>query len=310
MSKIKEAIEILKSLGLPRAQQNDRSALTLLALININDIDSWSSATQRDIRIHDILTFIKSAYKREYAENTRETIRRQTLHQFVQAGVAEINRDDPSRPTNSPGTVYAITEETLKAIRGFGTKTWEHDLKEFIGKKGKLVDKYAKKRSLKKVGVTLPNGSSILLSSGKHNELQASVMKELRPRFFADTDLIYIGDTAHKLLYSDKKLVQKLKIPIDQHKKMPDLVFYDSSKNVLFLIEVVTSHGPITPKRQMELEEVLSECPARRIYISAFPDFRQLKKHIDSIAWETEIWVADRPDHMIHFNGPKFLAIQ
>lgn len=309
MSKIDEGKEILRSLGLPKAQQNERSALTLLGLLDLQKPDSWSNARQRLIKIHDILEFMKSAYGRIYAENTRETIRRQTLHQFVQAGIADINPDDQSRPTNSPATVYSITGEALEVIRAFGTKEWKIKLEQFTKEKGRLVDKYEKRRAERRISVTLPKGISLVLSPGDHNELQAEIIRALQPKFFPSSKLIYLGDTARKLLFREEEELQRLNIPITKHDKLPDVVFYDESKNLLFLIEAATSHGPITPKRQIELEEALLNCKARRIYISAFPNFHILKKHIDTIAWETEIWLADRPDHMIHFNGPKFLKI-
>ena len=78
---------------------------------------------------------------------------------------------------------------------------------------------------------------------------------------------------------------------------------------LLPLIEAVTAHGPLSPKRQIELEETLKDCKAKRVYISAFPDFYEFKRHIDNIAWETEVWTENNPDHMIHFNGPKFFTV-
>jgi len=117
MSKIEEAIAILKSLGLPKAQQNERSALTLLALVDLKEETPWSESRKRAIRIHDILIFVQEYYGKKYAENTRETIRRQTLHQFEQAGITVRNPDDPFRPTNSPKTVYAGTDEAFVKVQ-------------------------------------------------------------------------------------------------------------------------------------------------------------------------------------------------
>lgn len=295
MTKVHEGIEILKALGLPKGQQNERSALTLLALLNITSNDSWSDAKQRFIRIHEILSFIKDSYGRTYAENTRETIRRQTLHQFVQAGVADINPDASDRPTNSPATVYTITGEALEAIKKFQTKEWDNELSQFIKQKGKLIEKYEKRRSDVIISVKLTKNNTLHLSPGNHNLLEQQIIEALQPRFFPTAKLVYLGDTARKLLFLDEKEAKALNIPITQHDKLPDVVFYDETKNFLFLIESVTSHGPISPKRYIELEEILSNCRAKRIYISAFPSFSLLKKHIDNIAWETEIWLADRP---------------
>ncbi|MBU0951786.1 MAG: restriction endonuclease [Elusimicrobia bacterium] len=309
MGKIEQGIEILKGLGLPRQQQNERCSLTLLSLLDLKKNNSWEKSQKRIIGIHDILIFIKKNYNKKYAENTRETIRRQTLHQFEQAGIVSKNSDDPSRSTNSPATVYEITEETLNVIKKYGTSKWEDTLKSFISKKGKLIDKYEKIRKDKFLTLKIDGSDSIELSPGKHNELQIKVVKELKPRFFPKAELLYFGDTAKKTLVNKKDDLNKLGIPITKHDKLPDFVFYNKVKQQIILIEVVTSHGPISPKRQIELENTLKNCKASRIYISVFADFHEFKRHIDNIAWETEVWIAANPDHMIHFNGDKFFSV-
>lgn len=308
MSKIEEAIAILKALGLPKAQQNERSALTLLALADLKNDALWSESKKRSIRIHDILIFIQEYYGKQYAENTRETIRRQTLHQFEQAGIVNRNPDDPFRPTNSPNTVYTISDDALEVIRKYGTLDWESAIQEFVKNKGKLIEKYEKRKNKYLIPVDLPDGTSVNFSPGKHNELQAKIIKEFRRRFCPNTKVLYVGDAARKMLYINEKLLKELKIPITKHDKLPDVVLYDKNKHHIFLIEAVTAHGPLSPKRQIELEEVLKSCKAVRIYVSAFPDFREFKRHIDNVAWETEVWIENNPDHMIHFNGPKFFT--
>ena len=308
-TKIQQGIAILTMLGMPRAQQNERSALTLLAVLNLGKGKRWAEAEQRMIRVHDILTFIKKEYRRTYAENTRETIRRQTLHQFEQAGIVDRNPDDPHRPTNSPNNVYMATPATVEAIKEFETSRWQTASAEFARKKGRLIERYAKRRREHLITMNVPGGASISFSPGKHNELQVKVVKEFRPRFCPDSKVLYVGDTARKMLFVKKETLRRLSIPITEHDKLPDVVLYNNEKkHQLILIEAVTAHGPMSPKRQVELEKTLKDCGARRVYVSAFPDLRELKRHIDSIAWETEVWIADHPDHMIHFNGPKFLT--
>jgi len=110
-------------------------------------------------------------------------------------------------------------------------------------------------------------------------------------------------------LLKNMKKSKELSIPFTDHDKLPDVVFYERGKNILFLIEVVTSHGPVSPKRQMELEEFLQNCQAKKVYFSVFQGFKEFKQYISDIAWETEVWIADKPDHLIHFNGPKFIYI-
>jgi len=309
MGKIDEALSILKALGLPKAQQNERSALTLLALLDLRKNSPWPKAKSRLIRIHDILKFIQESYGKRYAENTRETIRRQTLHQFEQAALAVRNPDDPSRPTNSPNNVYTVADEALEVIRKYKTREWIRALEEFLELKGRLIDLYDKRKKALYSSVKLPNGTSIHFTPGKHNRLQIKVLELFRAQFCPRSKVVYVGDAARKLLHKDEAMLGKLNIPITEHDKLPDVVLYDESKNLLFLIEAVTSHGPLSPKRQIELEKVLVECRGRKVYISVFPDFREFKRHIDNIAWETEVWIEANPAHMIHFNGPKFFTV-
>ncbi len=309
MGKIDEALSILKALGMPKKQQNERSALTLLALLDLRKNSPWLKAKSRLIRIHDILKFIQESYGKKYAENTRETIRRQTLHQFEQAALAVRNPDDPSRPTNSPNNVYMVADEALELIRKYKTKKWKKALEEFLKLKGRLIDLYDKRKKALYSSVKLPNGTSIDFTPGKHNKLQITVLRLFRAQFSPSSKIVYVGDAARKLLHKDETLLKRLNIPITEHDKLPDVVLYDESKNLLFLIEAVTSHGPLSPKRQIELEKALVGCKVKKIYISAFPDFREFKRHIDNIAWETEVWIEANPAHMIHFNGPKFLTV-
>ncbi|MGD9643204.1 MAG: BsuBI/PstI family type II restriction endonuclease [Elusimicrobiales bacterium] len=308
MNKIKQATQILKDLGLPRAQQNDRSALTLLALLSLTPRSEWKDAAKCSIRVHDVLEFAKAKYKRTYAENSRETFRRFTLHQFEQAGIVERNSDDAARPTNSPNTVYNISPQALVAISTYGTPQWEKALQGFIGSQGRLVDKYQKIKASNTLALPISGDKVITLSPGKHNKLQIEIFKEFKTRFCPNASLLYMGDTAHKLLHIENEGLEALGIPITKHDKLPDVVLYDKPRNYLFLIEAVTAHGPVSHKRYVELEGILAKSPATRIYVSAFPDFREFKRHANDIAWETEVWVSEVPGHMIHFNGDKFLG--
>jgi adenine-specific DNA-methyltransferase len=292
----------------PTQQQNERSGLTLLALLDIKETTPWSAAKQQLLRIHDILLFVKDHYGKDYAENTRETIRRQTIHQFEQAGLVVRNPDKPDRSTNSPRTVYSVSTEALKVLRSYGSKKWSTLLNKFVSNKGKLADKYKKLRDRHRISVRVAD-TTLVFSPGKHNELQARIIDTLQPHFFPEAELVYVGDAAHKMLYVQEELLSKLNIPFTEHDKLPDVVFYDKSTNALFLIEAVTFHGPVSPKRQIELEHTLKKCKARKVYISAFPNFPEFKRHLNDIAWETEVWIAANPGHMIHFNGPKFLQV-
>jgi type II restriction enzyme len=309
MSKIEEAQIILKELGLPVAQQNEISGYTLLALCNIKEKDKWSKAFRQSHGISKgIMTFISVNYKKDYAPNTRETIRRQVLHQFVQAGIADYNPDAPDLPVNSPKAHYAISEIALKTISAYKTRTWKNVKEDFKAQAGNLREKYSKKRGMLSVPIKLNNGKVLLLSPGKHNKVQAAIVEEFASRFAKDSILLYVGDTENKDLHIEREKLEKIGIPITEHSKLPDVVFYDEKKNWLYLIEAVTSHGPMSPKRVIELEAFLKNCTAAKIYVSAFPDFLAFKKHTNNIAWDTEVWIMAYPEHMIHFNGDRFLG--
>lgn len=309
MSKIEQAQAILKELGLPEAQQNEISGYTLLALCNIKEKDKWSNSFKQSHGVSKgIMAFIAENYGKEYAPNTRETFRRQVLHQLVQAGIADYNPDIPDLPVNSPHAHYAISAKALETIKTFGTKNWKNSVGQFKNEIGELIKKYSKERKLSRVPITLPNGIVLLLSPGKHNLVQAAIVEEFASRFAKGSTLLYLGDTEQKNLHIDKKKLKSIGIPITEHSKLPDVVIYDESKNWLYLIEAVTSHGPMSPKRIVELEDFLTNCKAGKIYVSAFPDFAEFKKHTKNIAWDTEVWIMEFPEHMIHFNGDRFLG--
>jgi adenine-specific DNA-methyltransferase len=308
MGKIEEAQEILESLGLPSAQQNEVSALTLLALAQVSEKTAWKASSNPSLRVHDILIEIKQRYGRQYAENSRETIRRKVLRQLEQAGIVIRNADDPTRPTNSGLNNYMLSELALDTIRAYGSSSWNKKQKAFLDIHGKLLDLYQKAREHNKIPLRIKDGTIIKLSSGKHNKLEVAIVKEFGPRFAPGSKLIYLGDTAKKTLIFEKDIFIKLGIPLSQHGKFPDVILYDSKKKWLFLIEAVTTHGPVSPKRQIELEKLFEKCKAGKIYVTAFLDFSTYKKYANDIAWETEVWIAEIPSHMIHLNGDKFLG--
>lgn len=308
MSKIDEVRDILAQLGLPPAQQNDISCLTLLALTGLSEKDAWSQAAKPSRTIHQILVFMRDTYGRDYAENTREVVRRQVIHQLEQARVVDRNPDAPDLPTNSPRTHYGLTDEALSVLRLYQTGDWESELSAFRASHGVLLEIYQRRRRMREIPIRTSTGEEIRLSPGRHNRLQAEVVNVFGPKFAPGAVLLYLGDAANKLLHLDEEKLDLLGVPLTEHDKLPDVVLYDEARNWLFLVEAVTSHGPVTPKRFEELEATLKDCTATRVYVSAFPEFRQFKRHADSIAWETEVWLAEIPDHLIHFNGDKFLG--
>lgn len=308
MGKIEQAQEVLEALGLPSAQQNEVSALTLLALAQITEKTLWKDASSQNLRVHDILVKIKQDYGREYAENSRETIRRKVLHQLEQAGIVIRNADDPSRPTNSGLNNYILSDLVLDVLHSYGTPKWKPKVSKFFAQQGSLLETYQNAREQNKVPLQVADGKVYKLSPGKHNKLEVAIVEEFAPRFAQGAKLIYLGDTADKILVFEQNVFTKLGIPTSAHGKFPDVILYDKKKNWIFLIEAVTSHGPVSPKRHFEIEKLLENCTAGKVYITAFLDLTTFKTFVNDIAWETEVWIAETPSHMIHFNGDKFLG--
>jgi adenine-specific DNA-methyltransferase len=254
------------------------------------------------------MTWMRDHYGKSYAANSRETIRRQTVHQFEQARLIDRNPDDPRRPTNSGDTVYQLTEEFARLLRTFGKDAFSRNCARFIRRHGSLSAAYRRTRGMVMVPVVLPDGSMVQLSPGRHNELQRLVIREFAPRFAPGTVVAYLGDTSDKRLHIDVDLLKQLNVPSLSHEKLPDVVLYDRAREWLFLIEAVVSHGPVSAKRHSELEQMLEGCRCGRVYVTAFADFAAFKKYASEIVWESEVWIADSPDHLIHFNGDRFLG--
>lgn len=306
--KIKDALLILASLGLPRPQRNERSALCLLALLDLTPQKTWAQAGNPLIGITPMMEFSREHYGKGYAPNTRETFRRKTIHQFVQAAIALYNPDKPDRPVNSPKAVYQISPETLALLKTFGKKEWEPSLKHYLSTNKTLSQIYANERVQKLIPVRIAPGKEIKISPGEHSELIKAVVDDFAPRFAPGAVLVYVGDTGEKWGYFDKKLLVKLGVTVDSHGKMPDVVLYYPGKEWLLLVESVTSHGPVDAKRHAELAQLFAGVTAGLVYVTAFPSRSVMTRYLGEIAWETEVWVADSPSHLIHFNGPRFLG--
>lgn len=309
MSKVDEAISILFALGLPRAQQNERSALTLLALAQIGPRSDWARVQRPMLRTVDIMEFMRVKYKKDYKPNSRETVRRQTIHQFEQARIVDRNPDDPSRPTNSGKNVYQLTPDAAAAIVVYKDKAeFQAAVQGFQAKFGSLRETYASARDSLRIPLKLPNGKEVHLSPGAHNELQVAIVEEFGPRFAPGAEVLYVRDTAQKHVVLETDRLTTLKVRVTEHDKLPDLILYRSDVNWIYLIEAVTSHGPVTPKHYVELEKMFADCKTDRVYVTAFPSATEFRRYAADIAWETEVWLKDNPGHMIHFNGPKFIG--
>lgn len=303
MDKVTEAKAFLKAFGMPEKQQSDIAAYTLLTLAHIRPDDSWENATNDWIRIHDVLQFTSENYGKTYAENTRETIRKDCMHQFREGALIE----DNGKSTNSPNYRYRITDESLRLLKAFESSDWKRLLERFRKYHESLIEKYASKKRMEMMPVRI-NGEELNFSPGKHNALQRAVIEQFAPRFAPGCECLYVGDTIKKDLIKDTDKLKALGFEITLHDKMPDVVLYRSDKNWLYFVEAVTSVGPMSPQRIIEIQDMTKNVKAGKIFVTAFPDRDTYKKFSSDLAWETEVWISAYPDHMIHLNGDKFLG--
>ncbi len=303
MNKLEEAREILTMLQVPKAQRNDTCCYTLLALAGLKEADEWTKVTNTWMRVHDIIGFIGESYRSLYAENSRETFRKNALHHFRNAAFVE----DNGKATNSPNYCYRLTDEMRKLLLAYGTEDWQRSLEEFQGQHESLMEIYASKKKQQKMSVRI-NNIEFSFSTGKHNQLQKAIIEEFAPRFAPNSECLYVGDTSQKDLVKNTEKLGELGFEITLHDKMPDVVLYSEEKNWIYFIEAVTSVGPMSAERILEIEKMTSDVTAGKVYVTAFLDFKTYKKFSASLAWETEVWLAEMPDHMIHLNGDKFLG--
>lgn len=314
MSIHEEAKRLLKLFEFDEKRTNDMAARTLLSLLNLREGDTWDQATNNRIGVRGLMDWMRNNLDFPIAENSRETIRREVLHQFVAAAFCEHNDDDPDRPTNSSKNVYRVSPNALSVIRMYSgsnddtSSEFRIALEEYLAYAPSLVELQREERRMAKIPVRMPSNEIAYINPGGQNKLIKSMVEEFCPRFAPGGQVLYIGDADSKTSNYNKELLSSLGINLDMHGKMPDLVVYQKDKNWLFLMEAVTTHGPVNPLRKKDLESLFGGSEAGIVYVSCFPNRQVLRSHLMDIAWETEVWLESDPTHMIHFNGSRFMG--
>lgn len=304
--RIEEAESVLEQLGFPKKQVNKRSALTLLALLDMTPESNWKDANGVIRGVRKVIRYWEEKFGE--AAIDRETVRRQTIHQFIDAALVVPNPDSPKRPINSGKTVYQVEENALELLRKFGSKDWETSLAAYVANVGKLREKYAQARAMERIPITLSTGEQFTLSAGGQNAVIAKLIEDFCPRYTPGGKVIYVGDTDEKWAHFDRDYLKGLGVVIEEHGKMPDVVIHHVRENWLLLIEAVTSHGPINPMRHDALKNLFAGSNAGLVFLTAFPNRKTYAKYLPDISWQTEVWIADDPTHMIHHDGKRFLG--
>jgi hypothetical protein len=158
------------------------------------------------------------------------------------------------------------------------------------------------------VPVTLLDGKTLTLPAGGQNPLIKAIVEEFCPRYTPGATIAYIGDTKTKFLHLDAAYLAELGIKLDATAKMPDVIAHDRRRNWLILIEAVVDADPVDSERRLELKQIFKGSKAGLVFVTVFETRKAMQSFVSQISWETEVWISDAPDHLIHFNGERFLG--
>ncbi|MBN2561708.1 MAG: restriction endonuclease [Phycisphaerae bacterium] len=306
--RLKEALSILRALGFGPKQSNDVAGYVLLAFLDLGPHDPWAEAHDPLCGITPIIDFIAGKYRVRYAPNTRETIRDEAVKYFVEEGVLVKNPDDPSRPTNSGKTVYQIEQTALALCRTFQSPAWDATLKRYLATRGQIKRELQRGRELARIPVHLPSRRKITLSPGGQNPLIKAFIEEFCAKFVPGGVVLYVGDAENKFRFYEAAYLRRLGVVIDSAAKMPDVVVHDPKRDWLVIGEAVTSAGVVDGKRRRELKDLFAGFRKGLVFVTAFESRDAMGRFLSQISWETEVWIAEDPDHVVHFNGERFLG--
>jgi hypothetical protein len=308
---LNDAVNILASVGIPISDKTERSlermAMAFLAVAGVRN--DWATASDRRfMKTREIITFVNTNFEENISSGSYDDIRRKDLKLLVLAGFILNSSEKVDAATNDPTRGYSLSSNFQTLICHFGTKKWNESLALFMENQTTVADLLARKRDIVKVPIQLPQGKLLELSVGKHNDLQKAIIEEFLPRYGQGCVILYVGDTSNKMLHIEVEKLKNLNFFELSHDELPDIIAYNENRNWLYLIEAVHSSGAISEVRMLELKRLTAKCTAEIVYVTAFLTKTEFRKWVADIAWESEVWIVENPDHLIHFNGDKFLG--
>lgn len=307
-------LDILGKVGIPlngTARRLERMAMACLAVgdIRTNFQEAKSADDDFFLTSREIIAYENENYGEHISSGSYDDIRRKDLELPVQAEVVVKSSSFDTQATNNPKRAYALHPLFADLVKHYNMPQWEEKLESYLNKIQLFKEELERKRELEKIPVRLPSGIDLQLSVGEHNVLQKSIVEDFLPRFGMGAEVLYIGDTSDKFLYMNQDMLKQIGFFTLEHEELPDVVAYCKDKNLLFLIEAVHSTGLMSEIRVRKLKKQLEKCTAVPIFVTAFLGKKSFRRWAMEIAWESEVWIADNPEHMIHFNGYKFLEI-
>lgn len=309
---VKETTGILLALGIPTDQITERRkvrmAKAFLAVAGMTATSPWSEArSDNRLRSRDVIVWMNKHLGENISSGSYDDIRRKDLCLPVEAGIVLKSAGNENAATNDGTRTYALSAETAALINSYGTEDWSAKLELFLAGRETLAEQVKKARLLERIPIAV-GAVNLLLGPGEHNQLQKAIIEDFLPCFGHGAEILYVGDTEDKLLFLDAERLQKLGFFEIAHDKLPDVLAYSKKKNWLFVIEAVHSANPITELRKRTLSQLTQSCSAEIVYVTAFLTRDAFRRFARDIAWETEVWIAESAEHLIHFNGDKFLG--
>lgn len=313
---IQEALDILAALGVPMTgltpRRKEKMAKVFLSVAGLRPGMPWREAKdnldEHQLQSRQIIAHMNAHWGENISPGSYDDIRRKDLVLPVAAHIVLNSAKNPNANTNDGTRGFAINPLAAHAIRQFGSPDWAQAVTEFLQGRTTLAEELGRHRDLARVPVSIRPGLTLTLSAGGHNALQKQIIESFLPIYGHGCAVLYVGDTTQKTLFVDTEALERIRLFELAHDKLPDVIAYSASKNWLYLIEAVTTANPITELRRRALLEAAADCTADLIFVTAFPDRETYRKFAKDIAWETEVWLADAPEHMIHFNGDRFLG--
>jgi len=310
---INTTLYILDCFGIPidtTPRRLERMAIAFLATADIKNIAEFKFIKDFNsgysLKTRDVINYVNLNFGESISSGSYDDIRRKDLKLLTVAEV--VLRSSPNSATNDSTRGYCVNPLYAELIKIYGTENWEKLVTKKLQGVEPLNQKLKRQREIQRVKVTLPSGGKLEFSAGEHNDLQKAIIEDFLPRYGFGAEVLYVGDTSDKYLHLETEKLEELNFFEISHEELPDVIAYSKQKNWLYLIEAVHSSGPISEIRLLQLEKLTKNCKADIVYVTAFLDRPKFRKFMADIAWETEVWIADNPDHMVHFNGDKFLG--
>lgn len=282
--------------------------------------DKQAAQTSLDVRKAYALKVMKPGGRvpgrRWYADNSRESIRDETIREGLISLGAAIEKADV--PTTSSKPRYALRQTFAalfdSALTGQALQNAISAWQEKALTKGALA-RISIVRSGGAIGgqfvvVAFPNGDTLRMKPGPSSEITKAVIEVFAPLYLRDAAVLFVSESGRKVLAHQDTLAREIGLKIKADKNLPDLILVDLGPEhpLLVFIEIVATDGPINARRKEVLERMASEAgfsDANTAYVTAYLDRGGMpfKKTVGSLAWGSYAWFASEPEYLIELKN-------